>query len=457
VGTVVLVLLLLIVVGLVAVYRWQRPLLVTGTGYAAHNDCAVRHVARRSDPENDLPPNPLVPHLRMSEHSDGEGGRVDASLRGLLAEQTAWHAGGFGCTIAEDRPDLPRPTEVTQGHRWTDAPLAEPAAAGPGVAQAISRAFGDDLAEHLRDELGTRAVVVLHRGRLVAERYADGFDERTPQLGWSMTKSVTNLMVGALVARGVVSLDDHGLREEWIDERADITVEHLLRMTSGLGWDETYELGTPITRMLYIEPDMAGYVAGQPAEHTPGAYQEYSSGSTNLLCDVVADKAGVRGAQRADLPRQLIFEPLGLTSAVMEPDASGNPVCSSYMWATPRDWAVVGQLALQQGRWQGEQLLPAGWMRRSTVHERVAQSEEEGYAAGWWVNREEDGTIVDGALPEDTIRASGHDGQMVAVVPSADLVVVRLGFTPELEDTRTSTLVSDLVNALGRADEGQGS
>ncbi len=449
--TVLLVLLVLIAAALVAGYWWQRPLLLTATGYAAHNECAVRHVADRTDARDDLPPNPLVPHLRTSEARDVDGARVDATVRGLLAEQTAWYTDGFGCTLAESRPELPAATEVSQGHRWTDLPLADPAAAGPEVEAAIGQAFGDDLDETDREELGTRAVVVLHDGRLVAERYADGFGPETPQLGWSMAKSVTDLMVGALVARGDVSLDDDGLRAEWTDERADITVEDLMRMTSGLEWDETYELGTPITRMLYLEPDMASYVARQPAEHEPGTYQEYSSGSTNLLCDVVAGKADVTGEERADLPRELLFEPLGLTSAVWEPDASGNPVCSSYLWATPRDWAAIGQFALQGGEWDGEQILPDGWMADSTAHRAVADSEEEGYAAGWWTSREEDGAVVDDLLPADAYEARGHDGQRVTVVPSADLVVVRLGFTPELDDIGTSRLAADLVQAFATA------
>jgi CubicO group peptidase (beta-lactamase class C family) len=447
--TVLLVLVLLAVAALVAVYWWQRPLLLTGTGYAAHNDCAVRHVAGRTDAEDDLPPNPLVPHLSTSESDGDEGPKVDASIRGLLAGQTAWHADGFGCTLADEPPSLPAPTEVDTPHRWTDLPLADPGAAGADVEAAIATAFGDDLDEAGREELGTRAVVVLHDGELVAERYADGFDEDTPQLGWSVTKSVADLMVGVLAKQGLVSLDDDGLREEWTDERADITVEHLMRMTSGLEWDETYELGTPITRMLYLEPDMADFVASQPAAHEPGTYQQYSSGSTNLLCDVVADKAGVRGADRADLPRRLLFEPLGLSSAVMEPDAAGNPVCSSYMWATPRDWAAIGQLALQEGEWEGRRLLPRGWMADSTTHQEVAETEEEGYAAGWWSNLEHDGSVVDDVLPRDAFEAKGHDGQRIVVVPSADLVVVRLGFTPEREDIGTSRLVADLVRALG--------
>ena len=443
-----LVLLLLVVVGLVAGYWWQRPLVLTGTGYAAHNDCAVRHLAGRSDPGSDLPPNPLVPHLRMEESGAGDEQRTDASLRGVLAGQTAWYTDGFGCTLGEERPQLPAPADVTATHRWSDAPVADPADAGQEVEAALGGAFGDDLTAEEREALGTRAVVVLHRGRLVAERYAPGFDQDTPQLGWSLSKSVTNLLAGVMVQQGEVALGDDRLREEWTDERSAITVEHLLRMTSGLEWDETYALGTPVTRMLYLEPDMAAYVASLPAEHAPGTYQQYSSGSTTLLCDILADRAGVAGAERANLPRQLLFGPLGLGSAVWEVDGTGNPVCSSYLWATPRDWAVLGQLALQQGEWEGEQLLPERWMRRSTTHRAVAETEEEGYAAGWWANREHDGAIVDGVLPPDAYEAKGHDGQRIVVVPSADLVVVRLGFTPESDDIRTSTLVSDLVTAL---------
>lgn len=437
-----LALLVLVVALLVAGYWWQRPLLLTGTGYAAHNDCAVRLLAGRDDPEQDLPPNPLVPHLSADQvEPDG----VEASLRGLLAGQRAWHTDGFGCTLADQPPRLPEPTEVTRSHRWSRVAAPQPA---PEVRAALSRAFGDDLDEAAREELGTRAVVVLHEGELLAERYAKGFDAETPQLGWSMAKSVTNLLLGRLVLAGDVELEDDALREEWDDQRADITIDQLQRMTSGLAWDETYALGTPITRMLYLEPDMAAYVASQEAAHEPGTYQQYSSGSTNLLCGAMARLAGVADDERADLPRRLLFEPLGLTTAVWEPDASGNPVCSSYLWAGPRDWAAIGQLALQDGEWEGRELLPEGWMAESTTHREVDGTEEEGYAAGWWVNQEADGDLVSDLLPEDAFQARGHDGQRLVVVPSADLVVVRLGFTPELEDVGSDRLVADLVSAL---------
>ncbi len=213
-------------------------------------------------------------------------------------------------------------------------------------------------------------------------------------------------------------------------------------MRSGLRWDETYYLGTPITEMLYLRPDMAAFVAAQPLAHPVGSYQQYSSGSTNLLCSVLAARAGSGPA----LPREQLFAPLGLASAVWEPDAAGTPVCSSYLWATPRDWATIGQFALQGGRWGGAQLLPPDWMKRSTTV-LATQGEEVGYGAGWWVNRLADGSLADPTLPADAYWADGHDGQRMVVVPSADLVVVRLGFTPGDVDLRTDALVHDLMVA----------
>jgi CubicO group peptidase (beta-lactamase class C family) len=427
----------LVVALVVAAYWYERPLLRTGTGYAAHNACAVTHLAGRDDPEDDLPDNPLVPYLRSREIGQDQ---VRASVLGLLSRQVAWYTPGFGCTLSGDQPDLGHPALVDPGpNPFIDAREPRPSKA---VEDAVAEAFGDGLSDAEKSALGTRAVVVVKDGKLLAERYASGFGPDTPQLGWSMSKSVTNLLVGRLVKNGRVALQDDHLRPEWEDERADITVEQLLRMTSGLEWDETYDLGTPITQMLYDEPDMGAFVADQPSAHTPGTYQQYSSGSTTLLCAILADRTGVR----ANLPRLQLFAPLGLTSAVLEPDAVGTPVCSSYMWATPRDWAVVGQFALQDGVWHGERLLPRDWMDLSTTAVDV-ESEEEGYGAGWWVNEEPDGSLVEPSLPADAFFAEGHDGQWIVVVPSESLVVVRLGFSPEVEDVGAVSLAAALIRS----------
>ena len=424
---IVAVILLVVVVGGVAVYWWQRPLLLTGTGYAAHNACAVTEVAGRDDPSADLPPNPLVPYLRV----DGTGDPTNGTLLGVLARQQAWYTAGFGCTLASERPGLDEATAITAGaNPYTDAPAPT---ADPGLDAAIGLAFGDDLDAPGADALGTRGIVVLKDGALVGERYAEGFDASTPQLGWSMSKSVTDLMVGVLVRQGVVSLDDDHLRPEWTDGRAEITIEQLLRMTGGLDWDETYDLGTPITRMLYLEPDMGSYVASLPLAHEPGTFQQYSSGSTTLLCSVLAELTGLG----ANLPRQTLLGPLGLTSAVFEPDAAGTPVCSSYLWATPRDWAAIGQFALQGGVWNGEPLLPADWMQRSLTVDPIESTDDPGYGMGWRVNVLPDGSFRWPTLPADAYSANGHDGQEIIVVPSEGVVVVRLGFTPEVDEDPT--------------------
>ena len=442
-------LVVLVIAAAVAGYFRERPLLRTGTGYAAHNACAVQHVAGRDDPQDDLPDNPLVPFLRTRDVGQTQ---VRATLLGLLSRQVAWYTRSYGCTLATDPPSFPPPTPVTaKANPFTQAPVPQSSKA---VEKAVDDAFGQDLSDAERERLGTRAVVVVQDGKLIAERYAPGFGRRTPQLGWSMSKSVTNLLVGRLVQEGVVKLGDDHLRPEWTDERSGITIDDLLRMTGGLKWDETYDLGTPITQMLYDEPDMASFVASQPAAHAPGTYQQYSSGSTTLLCSVLGDKVyqAHHGHQphqahkAADLPRRDVFAPLGLSSAVMEPDASGTPVCSSYMWATPRDWAAVGQFALQDGVWHGERLLPRGWMRRSTKAVDV-ETDSKGYAAGWWANKMPDGSLVQPKLPKDAYFAEGHDGQWIIVVPSEKLVVVRLGFSPDVEDVGAVKLAYDIIHA----------
>ena len=434
------VLLVLVLAAAVAGYFYARPLLKTGTGYAAHNSCAVTLVAGRDDPDSDLPDNPLVPFL--TGYVNEAGSSSTSQILFTLATQKAWFTRGFGCTLAQERPNLGEATKVVADtNPLAEAPAPEPDAE---VDAAIGRAFGDDLSSDGQHRLGTRGIVVLRGGQLIGERYASGFDSTTPQLGWSMGKSVTSLMLGRMVLEGRVAITDAGLRPEWTDGRKDISIDELLRMTSGLKWDETYALGTPITQMLYAEPDMARYAASQPLAHPPGTYQQYSSGSTNILCGVLTDLADTPDA---DLPRQQLFAPLGLTTATWEPDASGTPVCSSYLWASPRDWAAIGQFALQDGVWAGTRMLPEGWMQQTTTDTTVNRSEEQGYAGGWWVNKRADGSLVDQALPEDAYWASGHDGQWVYVVPSAGLVVVRLGFTPEGDeaDRRTTRLVADLV------------
>ena len=301
-------------IGAIAAYWWVRPLLRTGTGYAAHNACALDSIAHRTPLTADLPPNPLVPYL----HVDADSGGYRATVLGLLASQHAWAGEGFGCTLAVSRPSFGAATRIDAA---LNPILTQPVpAANVRLDRAVAHAFGDDLDRAGRDTLGTRAIVVLKNGRIVSERYAPGFTAGTPQLGWSMAKSVTSLMLGRMVAQGTFALSDDHLRPEWTDDRARITIEDLLRMRSGLAWDETYDLGTPITEMLYNSSDMAGFVASQKLVHPVGSVQQYSSGSTTFLCAVL----NATLHQGADLPRRQLLAELGIASAIWEADATGN-------------------------------------------------------------------------------------------------------------------------------------
>ena len=193
---------------------------------------------------------------------------------------------------------------------------------------------------------------------------------------------------------------------------------------------------------------MGGFAASQELAHPIGSFQQYSSGSTNILCSVLREKTGAAG----DFADDLLFAPLGLTSPVWETDETGTPVCSSYLWATPRDWAALGLLALQDGVWEGTRLLPEGWMAQSTTNVVAAEGEGEPYGLSWWLNSRGDGSLRFPELPADAYWMSGHDGQRVYVVPSADLVVVRMGFSPGVgpESLRSNELVAELASSLTR-------
>lgn len=434
----ILVVLVVIAAAVVVAGLLYRPMLRTGTGYAAHNACALHFLADRDDPETDLPPNPLVPYLRTSIND--EAGTVSTSVLGVAFAQTAY-VSEYGCALgnwaAGSQQNSPPPQLTEGGPQGISLPIAEDTS--PGVEAALDEAAA---------QKGTRSVVVVHNGQIIGERYGDGFTPDTRQLGWSMGKSVASTLVGrAQVEYPEADLDPArtGLRPEWTDERAQISLDNLMRMTSGLEWDEEYDLGTPITSMLFDEPDMAAFAASQPLAHEPGEFRQYSSGTTNIICDLLQQQTGL-GPEMAD---ELLFSPLGMRSAVMEADASGHAVCSSYLWATPRDYARFGQFALNDGRVNGEALLPENWMEYSTTVV-PAGGEPEPYGAQWWVNVAGDGTTPRMAMPDDAFWASGHDGQYIVVVPSADLVVVRTGFNPggTMASLGVDRIVDDLTQAV---------
>jgi CubicO group peptidase (beta-lactamase class C family) len=294
-----------------------------------------------------------------------------------------------------------------------------------------------------------RAVVVVQNGRIVGERFGEGFSADTPLLGWSMTKSVNAMVIGTLVKAGKLSLDQTKLLPEWTDSRAEVKLADLMAMSSGLEFNEDYGDVTDVTRMLYLEPDMAGFAAAKPQPGKPGEAFNYSSGTSLILSRIWQNAAG---AEALSYPKQALFDPIGMTSAIMEPDEHGTFVGSSYLYAPARDWARLGLLMLRKGVWDGNEILPAGFA--DWMHEEAPAS-KGAYGKGqvWLWGPEGDTPVgqdpdVGFDLPDDTFWFEGHDGQSVAVIPSKDIVVVRMGLTPFKLYYKPQGLVAAVVKAL---------
>jgi CubicO group peptidase (beta-lactamase class C family) len=270
---------------------------------------------------------------------------------------------------------------------------------------------------------------VLRSGLLVAERYAAGFDEKTPLLGWSMTKSVLATLIGIQVQRGRLDLESPAGVPAWAgDERSAITLDQLLRMSSGLAFKERNGAFGDSAPMLFRSRSAADYAARSPLAHAPGAFWSYSSGTSNLVSGILrASLPGDAGAYHR-FPHEALFDRIGMRSAVLETDAAGTFVGSSFCYATARDWARFGLLHARDGVWQGERLLPEGWVE--TVRRPTPAAPQGRYGAHWWLNAGTPGEPEDRpypSLPSDLFYASGYEGQFVVVLPSQDLVVVRLG------------------------------
>lgn len=425
---------------------FAAPAIKTGTGYAALNACGVELLAQRGagSSQVDLPENPLVPHLRTSITA---GESASSTLWGGLYRQTAYYVPQSGCTLSDTPPELKALKELkapNPNQEWPVGNESRPKDSHLDVGQreqleeAVSAAFGNTSAE--KTALGTRAVIVVHKGKIVAERYADGFTADTRQLGWSMSKSAANLITGLAVRQGKLQLSDSSLFPEWTDDRKTITVKDLLTMTDGLSWQEVYDIGTPATEMLYVSHGPSDYAVARPLEHKPGTKQQYSSAATNLLCRALHDKTGLGH----EMAQKMLFEPLHMASATFGSDSTGRLVCSSHMWATPKDWARMGLFALNKGTWDGEKLLPDRWIEQSLVQPGVP-TDDAPLGGSWRSNELPDGSKHRQALPDDTFWATGHDGQRLMVVPSADLVVVRLGMSsfdvnPSVDNLTTASV-----------------
>lgn len=420
-------------------------LLKVGDGYAAKIVCSNVFIAGRDGQsvladDVQAPGNPLLRLVRVAV--DREKQMVTARILGFAAPGYAIYRPGVGCTSLPDGDAtglLPIEAATAMAAPAPEAPWPEGEAAeiDPALQTLIQDA---DLAGP-----GVRALAVIRDGRLVAEAYGKGFERSTPLLGWSMTKSVTATLIGLRVAEGRMDVARAGLLPEWAgDERAGITLADLMGMQSGLEFNENYGNVSDVTRMLYLEKDMAAFAAAKPLTSKPGSTFSYSSGTSTLLSRIWMRSFDDPAAALA-FPHDTLFAPLGMSSAVLETDASGTFAGSSYMYATAQDWARFAQFLLQDGVWKGRAMLPKDYV----AFMRTPTKASDGTYGQGQVRLEENGIRAGtGSFPADTFWMIGHDGQTIMLVPSLKLAVVRLGLTPSRLGYDVQKLNGKIIEAL---------
>ena len=267
----------------------------------------------------------------------------------------------------------------------------------------------------------TLAVVVQHRGEVVAEAYANGVTADTTLISWSMAKSITHALVGMAQMDGLLDVQAPTRIAQWQnDDRRLITLQHLLEMRSGLAWIEDYVEGneSDVIDMLFGsgKDDHATHAMNQPLASTPGSEWYYSSGTTNIVTRLLGDALG--NTTHAFIQTRL-FDAIGMSSATAQFDAAGTFVGSSYVYASARDFAKFGELYLRDGMCDGRRILPVGWVDHARAQTVIDDETGQGYGAHWWTQPGEPNSLI----------ASGYEGQQILVLPERDLVIVRLGKT----------------------------
>jgi len=364
---------------------------------------------------------------RLNYVVDRERQEVTARVGSHFPARAAY-AEGRGCTVMIGSAGAPAPI-VLEPVAFADAAL--PVALDPRLAGPIDRAFTTD----------RRAILIVHDGVIVGERYAPGYDAETRLQSWSMAKSIVNALIGILVRGGKLAVDTPvpGLPN-------GITVDNLLRQTSGQPFGSSNSGFDQSSRMQFLEPDTAAFAATK-FEGEPGKNWSYTDANYQLLSGIVRQAVGGAPDAVVNFARRELFGPVGMKSALLEFDQSGTPMGASWAFATARDWARFGLLYLNDGIAKGHRILPEGWVDYSA---RPTPQAASGYGAGFWTNRGES----DGArhrqswgMPADSFLALGNSGQIILIVPSRKLVVVSLGFAVDPTNRAPIAAVARLTAA----------
>ncbi len=428
------------------------------TGMAAKTMCSCVYVTGRT-PESvvreEFQVFPGMPSLPYTVD------RADSSVSVSMLWKTskAIYRERLGCTlIAEQGEDIVRSQQIV---RPPLSPINQDSLAWPmgniirdttfsgvnyqKVKEVVNAAFTDVDPEN---PIYTHGVAVVYNGHILAEQYAEGYSYTSRMMGWSMTKSITNALVGILVKEGKLKIEEPAPVPEWKnDERSKITLNNLLQASSGLDWSESYFSPTGSFHQMFIKSDdKAAFAASQKLKHEPGKHFQYSSGTTNILSRMIRQTVGDRDYYQ--FPYKELFHKIGMNTAIIEPDASGTFVASSYSFASARDWARFGMLYLNDGIWNGERILPKGWVKYSTTPAPAAPLRQ--YGAQIWLNlgAVDNPSLVEyPGLPNEAIVFDGFERNFVVIIPSKKLVIVRLGVTHN-KNFSLANLVNGVIEAL---------
>ena len=408
------------------------------TGYAAKNLASAVFVSGRE--AKDVEALDLnFSFIRFNRNKvDYENKTVTS--RFLWGKSTAVYREGCGVTLLRGAT-----VDALQQQRYPLPVETEPTVLIP-MGDSTLRAKMEPIAKALVDDRTYNghpfAFVALHQGKVIAERYDKGIQADMKLLSWSMAKSFTNAIAGLMVGDEIVDLNAPMDVPEWQnDDRNLITLNDLLQMQSGLEWNEDYGNRSDVNLMLHREQDMGQFALSKPLEHEPGAYWYYSSGSTNIVMRYLRGKFTSDEAF-LNYIRTRLFAPLGIRNAVFEQDMSGTPIGSSYLYITAKDFARFGQLYLDEGCVDSLRVLPEGWVDYTVT---PASDSKGGYGAFFWLNKGKE--LPD--VPEDMYYCKGHDGQRIFIIPSKELVVVILGYSPTPDHVIDfNALLKDIINII---------
>ena len=462
------VLIVVLAVGMVAAGWYLSNTLPIGTGHVAKTICSNVFIAKRDAKivfQEDIAPVHFL--FAMTKFDIDESQKSVTSTSFGFAKAKAIFREGCGCSLvsgateekirsqtfmnvvreksyAEQKKNLLWPVgdQILQNAVPKDVDLKK-------LNKALEAAFAEPYADNPRK---TRAVVVVYDGQLIAERYASGISPTIPLLGWSMSKSVTNALVGVLVAKEKLDINSPAPVPEWQNEgdpRRDITVDQLLRMSSGLEFNEAYAPFSDAVSMFYDSFDFAAYAAQKPLDADPDTIWNYSSGTANIIARIVRRAVEEEYGSYYRFIYEEFFDKIGMHSALFEPDPSGTFVGSSYVFATARDWARFGMLYLQDGVWENERLFPKGWVNYTTTATPKAPQGE--YGAMFWLNKGSATNPNDRrwpSVPRDAYSAEGFQEQRVIIIPSRKLVLVRLGNCSYSDAWDDEKFIADILAAL---------